>query len=627
MEQTKSQLGVYRLYERIGSGGFATVHIARDTRTNEVVAIKVLHPHLAQDADLVARFQREAQVLRKLPPHPNIVLLRDVGQEDDVHFLVFEYLDGKTLSQILAEHKKEHKLLPVRDAISIAIQIARALDVAFHHGLVHRDIKPGNIQITPQGVAKVMDFGIAHVPAGTQLTQIGTLLGSPDYMAPELWEGEPADIRSDLYALGALLCEMLTGTSPFHADTLVEAMNRHRDEVLPPVRTKRAEVPPEVEVDLARLLAKQPEARPQTPAELLAAMENWQGQIPEQQAPAVSSKGISRNTRLVAILGCAVVGLFLLFAFLVAATLHFLAPLSPTVESQNIPSPTAVVPTSQPPQTSAPAPTLTPVGFVIATPFTPTATLITNPPNSPTPRLGEERTISGAPMVFVAAGEFTMGGIDRDTSPAHTVYLDAFWIDKYEVTNALYKKCVDAGGCKSRQGSLGEPSHESSAMRLNYFENPQFANYPVIEVSWDDANKFCAWAGKRLPTEAEWEKAARGTDRRVYPWGDTFDKTKLNFGDSSPLIGDTSEVVRYPSGASPYSALDMAGNVWEWVADWYDADYYANSPKDNPKGPTQGSARGLRGGSWSSTTGIRTTDRFYLAPTRYANDIGFRCAQ
>ncbi len=235
-----------------------------------------------------------------------------------------------------------------------------------------------------------------------------------------------------------------------------------------------------------------------------------------------------------------------------------------------------------------------------------------------------------AEMVFVPAGEFTMGSNDggANEKPVHQVYLDDFWIDVYEVTNALYKKCVDAGKCQP-PGSL------SSAKQSSYFGNSQFDNYPVTFVSWNDAKTYCEWAGKRLPTEAEWEKAARGTDARVYPWGNEWDGNKANV---EQRVGDTTLVGSYPAGASPYGVLDMTGNVWEWVADWYDGSYYANSPSRNPPGPPSGQYRALRGGGWADDHySVRVAHRYDLTyptfsfdfyyPTFRYNFVGFRCAQ
>jgi formylglycine-generating enzyme required for sulfatase activity len=235
-------------------------------------------------------------------------------------------------------------------------------------------------------------------------------------------------------------------------------------------------------------------------------------------------------------------------------------------------------------------------------------------------------TLAPAPidavMVQVPAGEFTMGNDASEmdlAKPAHTVYLDTFSIDKYEVTNAQYQRCVDAGKCSP-------PAKSESKTRLWYYGAPKYNNYPVIYVSWDDAQKYCAWAGKRLPTEAEWEKAARGTDGRIYPWGNTFDARNLNSSEGGK--GDTTAVGAYPADVSPYGALDMAGNVSEWVADRYDENYYANSPRNNPPGPSAGQGHVQRGGCWFFDQEFaRVTRRLYDETSRTIFDTGFRCAR
>lgn len=240
----------------------------------------------------------------------------------------------------------------------------------------------------------------------------------------------------------------------------------------------------------------------------------------------------------------------------------------------------------------------------------------------PTPGITvETRGTDNAPMVFVPAGVFPMGSNqgDVDERPVHDTFLDAFWIDRYEVTNAQFKHCVDAGICHA-------PPVSGSSTRDVYYDKPEFDDYPVIYVSWDDAKKYCEWARKRLPTEAEWEKAARGTEGRIFPWGDRLDRNLVNYMN---LAGDTMAVNNYSNGASPYGALNMAGNVSEWVSDWYDADYYSNATTRNPIGAPAGKVRGLRGGSWASNEEyyIRTTVRLQNEPGFRNTEIGFRCAQ
>jgi serine/threonine-protein kinase len=230
----------------------------------------------------------------------------------------------------------------------------------------------------------------------------------------------------------------------------------------------------------------------------------------------------------------------------------------------------------------------------------------------------------GMALLYVHASEFTMGSnADRiNEKPPHTVYLDAYYIDQTEVTNAMFAKCVQAGACQS-------PDATFSSTRGNYYGNPLFDKYPVIKVSWNDANTSCHWAGRRLPTEAEWEKAARGDDGRTYPWGNEAPNwpasSRLNFHYN---VGDTTEVGRYPDGVSPYGALDMAGNVWEWVADWYGETYYAESPERNPAGPYSGDERVLRGGGWDSGTPlVRVSIRYRMNPIYRFDYLGFRCAR
>jgi serine/threonine-protein kinase len=205
-----------------------------------------------------------------------------------------------------------------------------------------------------------------------------------------------------------------------------------------------------------------------------------------------------------------------------------------------------------------------------------------------------------------------------DEEPTHTVYLSTFWIDKTEVSNALYAKCVKADKCNL-------PSLSSSTTHESYYSNSNFDDYPVIYVSWYDANAYCEWAGRRLPTEAEWEKAARGTDGRIYPWGNRDPSDNLlSFSGNS---NDTTQVGTYPLGASRYGALDMAGNVWEWVNDWYSGNYYRSSVYSDPLGPSSGQDRVLRGGSWyTSEVFVRSTSRIRDEPNGSDYDVGFRCA-
>jgi sulfatase modifying factor 1 len=304
--------------------------------------------------------------------------------------------------------------------------------------------------------------------------------------------------------------------------------------------------------------------------------------------------------------------------------------------------------TTQPPsvtKTRSPTAIQTPFSTHTSTPH-PTLTPSYTPEGLPT-LLKDDY---GVPMALVNAGPFKMGGdaddalaecqkfrndCERswfeDEEPVHTVTLDAFYIDQYEVTNSRYAECVDAGICDP-------PSSLGSYTRKSYYEEAEFADYPVIYVSWGQAKAYCQWRDARLPTEAEREKAARGgLEGALYPWGGQFDGTRANFCDLNCSLdwrnedyddgyADTALVGSYtPNG---YDLYDMAGNVWEWVADWYAVGYYRNSPTDNPTGPRNGDGRVLRGGSWVNYSDLlRVAHRRYSDPSISFYYLGFRCAR
>jgi len=283
--------------------------------------------------------------------------------------------------------------------------------------------------------------------------------------------------------------------------------------------------------------------------------------------------------------------------------------------------------------TQVPNPTDSPPPTSESTITIPASTLTSEPPSqtSPPTKTPTEKIESGATqispidrmvMVYVPAGESQMGGTKGDENtrdeelPRHNVYLKGYWIDQTEVTNAQYSQCVDDGDCD-------RPYSQTSFARSSYYGDIDYADYPVIFVSWYDAVAYCEWAGRMLPSEAEWEKAARGVNARSYPWGNEISCELANYGWCQ---GDTTPVGEYLGGASPYGLLDMAGNVWEWVSDYYYSDYYAESPLDYPTGPESGAYRVIRGGSWNDDIrSLRTSSRYYYFPDNARVSIGFRC--
>ena len=219
-------------------------------------------------------------------------------------------------------------------------------------------------------------------------------------------------------------------------------------------------------------------------------------------------------------------------------------------------------------------------------------------------------------MVLARAGTFNMGSTAfGDAAPVHSVTLDAFYIDQFDVVNEQYHQCVAAGACTN-------PPRRSSDTRGRYYDDPAFGSFPVDNVSWQQAANFCQWQQKRLPTEAEWEYAATGGDGRAYPWGNNFDSSLV-----PTAADDTLAVGSLPGNASPFGAEDMAGNVLQWVADWYAPDFYASSPAKNPTGPATGNRKVMRGGAYGNAdpTIYLSARRFSHAPNVGDVDIGFRC--
>ena len=259
--------GRYELERLIGEGGMARVYAGRDLRLNRRVAIKIPHSHYLTDPDFLSRFRHEAQAAAMLT-HPNIVDVYDVGQDGDVHYLVMEYVEGTNLKAIIAHEAP----LPIARAVDLAAQVARGLHAAHRAGLIHRDIKPQNIIVTPDGQAHISDFGVAKSPLSTALTETGVAFGTVDYLSPEQAQGRPATPLSDVYALGVVLYEMLTGRLPFTGDSALAVAMKHVTEPPVPPRQLVPAIPPGLEALVLRALAKDPAQRPASALEFAEAL-------------------------------------------------------------------------------------------------------------------------------------------------------------------------------------------------------------------------------------------------------------------------------------------------------------------------------------------------------------------
>ncbi len=649
--------GRYTIETLLGQGGMSAVYKGADPNLRRTVAIKLIHPHLSSDPEFVRRFEQEAAAVAQLR-HPNIIQVYDFNHDGEVYFMILEYVPGETLQARLKALDAAGQRLPLAETLRIMAGVSEAVAYAHQRGMIHRDLKPGNVMLDPQSQPILMDFGVAKIVGGQHHTATGAIVGTVAYMSPEQARGEHIDERSDLYSLGIMLYEMTTGRPPFEGDSAMTVMLKHLNEPVPDVRQIVAGVPEELAALIEKALAKDPADRLQTAAELAAGLRAIAASARPTQVGATPAKSTAptavtppaptvisaptitaeaaptpgatdqAGTRVAvpAKKTGAPVGVFigagaLVVAAIVVGVLMFPRsgpPAQPTrtlaaiVEPSAMPEPTQApaTPTQVPPSQTSVPPTHT--SAPTHTPLPPTDTPA--PANTPT----ETPIPIPEGMVLIPAGTFQMGSErgQADERPVHPVTLKAFFMDKFEVTNARYKQCADAGQCSP-------PATKQSFTRTTYFGDPEFDNYPVIQVAWDQAAAFCAWESKRLPTEAEWEYAASGGDGRRYPWGDAFDPNRLPAQE-----GDTTEAGKYPDGASPFGVFDLAGNVLEWVNDRYGAAYYAVSPAEDPAGPDAGPQRVMRGGSFGNTDGrfYTTTRRYHQPPGVHDADFGFRCA-
>lgn len=634
-------VGRYEIKALLGEGGMGAVFRAFDTQLERFVAIKEFrlgdlpseddtpikgkgHKPLTLEAALKL-FRKEAKLLASLD-HVNLPKIFDIifGSEA---YIVMTLIEGISLADLL---EKNRSPLLEEQVNGWLHRVLEALQYCHDNGVIHRDLKPENLLLTPDDQIFLIDFGISkRLNTGQILTITGATLGTPGYAPPEQYSMKGAnDPRSDLYSLGATAYTLLTNKIP------TEANDRAAGEILPNPRKLNPAISIQMEKFILNCLEIRKEDRPQSAHEA-------KGLLPPPQRksnPLVvlfnrvlpDIKHLSRKKTLVSIVSGALLGLlFWIAGWIIGPTIF-----EPPPETQK-PS-TAIVATTQSAtltQTQiawlatiaaakSDTPTITPIPTKTHTPtftLTPTSTLI--PPECS--EIGQEwvSPVDGMTLLCVPDGSFTMGSDEysKAEAPEHLVYLDAFWIDQTEVTNSQYSECVADGDCSA------PPSSD--------YDDPDYKDHPVVNVTWTDAEKYCTWAGRTLPTEAQWEKAARGNAGRIYPWGNLFACPKANGGDSScDNTSSTTSVGIFLAGSSPYGALDMAGNVYEWVADWYDEKYYhtyqVNHWPDNPTGPKSGDFRVLRGGSWHDNSYyLRSSYRYWLYDTDRYNFVGFRCAK
>lgn len=648
--------GRYRLDQLVGEGGMGEVYRATHIHIDAVVAVKLLRPEFVADQTAIKRFRLEAKAAGRIH-HPNAVRVTDFGvTPEQIVYLVMEFAEGQSLRSLM---RKEGKLDYVR-AAGIVHQVCGAVEAAHHSGVIHRDLKPDNILIENAHGAervKVLDFGIAKLKetkTDAFLTKAGTIIGTPQYMSPEQCQGKPLDPTSDIYSIGVLLYEMLTGEVPFDGESTLQIVYNQLHELPRPLQEAAPDVPAPIVAVVMRALEKRPERRQSSAVELSQELQRAVEMAGDGSSLAMSEAATVRrvnsadartptstptlnlNPNSSSLTGAT------LAPFANRETTHLSRSSNrqttnasrPSVEIE-VPSssgeasrvtsygeraPTAQIGTDagQVGQASAgekrrigliataAAILLAVIGAIVYLSWRSPAKSPVTSPNPPTSAPPEG-------MVLIPGGKFMMGRNDggADEGPAHQVEIKPFFLDLNEVTNQSYAKFIAASGRRAPKN-----------WKYNGSFMPDEATVPVTYVTWEDATAYAKWANKRLPTEAEWEYAARGgAQGHLYPWGNEWQTGYANIdrkGQAKPA-----PVRSFAKDVSPFGVFDMAGNVSEWVQDFYTTQYGAN--------PDQ-RLRVYRGGNFldapeRSTNTFRWSDFPAEIPDDQILRVGFRCAK
>ncbi|MBL4847991.1 MAG: SUMF1/EgtB/PvdO family nonheme iron enzyme [Planctomycetes bacterium] len=618
------RFGPYVALSVLGQGGMGTVYSALHPRLGFELAIKVLSSGRAATDAQRKRFLREIRALGELC-HPGLVNVVDAGEEGGVPWFAMRRVAGRSLEQRL---RSSGPLSPA-EAVKLGLQLCEAMSVAHECGILHRDLKPDNVLCARDGRYVVTDFGLTKDlsrEASAQLSETGALLGTPGYWAPELasGQGKEASFGTDVYGVGAVLYAALTGAPPFTGESLLEVSLATLERA--PIRPSTlADVPRGLERIVLRCLEKSPANRFAS----LAALGEELRRLEERTTS-------PDRVRWAWVSGA--IGLLTLVAALTWAHRDPRGrfPSSAGNVGGQTSSPTA------PPRPISPSPSPP-----AAAPSWYLALAQENRPPLPLPigvsfgakPHGYVNRADESILVWVSAGNFAMGSEagEDDEQPVHVVSLrDGFFLGKREITWRQYEAYCRTSG-------RAVPNRI-----VNRFSPPD--DHPVVNVSWDDAVAYCGWAGLRLPSEAEWEYAARGPQNTTWPWGEEppggsllnladqsaywdwpaqlkrrFSLEKAEFNDG---FSDTAPVGSYPRGRSPSGCLDLAGNVSEWVQDSYRLNYEGAPTDGRAHDPRDSSLRVFRGGSWNDdAVRCRSANRYKNRPDTRGEYLGFRPAR
>ncbi len=551
----------YDVLDWIGGGGMAGVYLARHRIHGGFCAIKVLAEHYSHDENLVASFMQEARTAASLEGHPHIVRILDIAEGGGLYYLIMNFIEGEDMSSFL---DRRGRLTPIETA-SVIWQVADALAWAHERGVVHRDLKPANIRLDSRGQVVVMDFGIAKVGATpSALTQMGATVGTPYYMSPEQIIGSGVDARSDLYALGVIAYQLVTGVRPFEGDNHQAIWHAHQTLTPKPVEELVPDIPRTLSFVIARLLEKDPANRYQSAADAADHLERIvKSADPVKLTPQVGKQLDEWRSRPPS------------SSTFTRAPTTSLAQEDHTVAlagqdaPPSAPPPPAIEPSKdETPRKKSPLPLLAGAAVLLTLLLAGAAYVAFGPSSGvrettdvPTtqPLPYEIETPTGLMMLIPAEAGIVGDDVAesaKEWNPRRTIELPAFYIDRTEVPNELYKQFCDA---TSRDYPPDPPDDPG------YFEGK--LDHPVVNVSYEDARAYAAWADKRLPTNEEWEKAARGVDGRVYPWGDAPPAANhANVDGDADGFPAQAPVGSLPLSASPFGVLHTVGNVWEMTS-------------------------------------------------------------